>query len=201
MRATESSYAADLAALGFTAAQPPGVVYAVDRDLRCVYHNDAWLEFASDNGAPAGFGERWGLGCNALDAVHGPLRDFYAGVFRDALHHGHRWQRIVECSSPDRYRVMRLQVVPVAGRTEVLFVSEPMFERRHDEQARPPRHPGERRYRDLQGRVWICGHCARTRRADAPDRWDWVPEFVASRPPGASYHLCPTCDDYFFRGA
>lgn len=183
---------------GYGDTHPPGVVYAVDRSLRCTWHNRGWDDFARANGAGEDFERHWGVGCNVLDAVAGPIRAFYDYTFGVIMERGRPWERAIECSSAEVFRAVRLRMLPLPDGSGIVIVGDTMLERPHDPVARPASAAVDARYRGADGIIVQCGHCVRVRRVSDVERWDWVPGFVERIPDNVSHSLCPVCLEYFF---
>ena len=45
----------------------------------------------------------------------------------------------------------------------------------------------------------MCAHCRHTRSADDPQRWDWVPQYVAEPRTRISHGICPLCLAYYYQ--
>lgn len=182
----------DLAALERDGA----VIYGLFPDFRIGYLNDAYVRFAAENG-----GERvlvdWELGADALAAVHGKIRDFYADAFRRVLADGQPWEQTYHCHSPDRYRTYRMRVLPLPGGRGLLVVHSNVADLPYPRVSRSVT-VDDVRYRDEAGRVTLCAHCRRVRRVAPPVGWEWVASFVESTPANAASSLCGVCADYYY---
>jgi hypothetical protein len=85
-----------------------------------------------------------------------------------------------------------MQVYPVDG--QLLVVNALLVEAAHPGDP----FPGiEGSYRNSDGILVMCSNCRRTKTNKPPARWDWVPEFVGSRPPQVSHGLCQPCYEYY----
>jgi hypothetical protein len=169
------------------------VIYLLDNNLRIAYCNRAWDEFADRNGGV--MLQRTGqVGRRVLDSIAEPLKMFYKSTFERVLMERQPWEHLYECSSPGLYREFHMQVLPVLGPCLVV-VNSLVVEKPHE---RIARFPLTALYRTNRGVVSMCMHCRRTRRSEEPEVWDWVPDFVASPPPGVSHGLCPTCFYYYY---
>jgi hypothetical protein len=171
------------------------VIYMLDADLRLVYCNKAWDEFAEHNGGGANLRRIEQLGHPILDAILEPLKAFYRSAFERSLAEQQRWEHLYECSSPECYRKFHMQVLPWAAPPRLVVVNSLVVERAHD---RIRRGPLTSVYRTAGGVIAMCMHCRRTRRSDQSDVWDWVPEFLATPPDSISHGLCPTCFRYYY---
>jgi hypothetical protein len=58
----------------------PSIVYLLGADLRIVYCNKAWDDFAASNGG-VGLNREAVLGASVMEAIAMPLRPFYARAF------------------------------------------------------------------------------------------------------------------------
>jgi hypothetical protein len=175
------------------------VVYGLNAELRLAYFNPAWHRFARENGGEALVEERYQPGTPVLDAIAGPLRDFYAEAYTRVLETGEVWQHDYECSSPEVYRVFHQTVYPLRHRQGLvvvnsLAVSSPMALER-----RTATDPGQYSYHDARGLITQCSHCRRVQRADGVPHWDWVPTWVSDMPRETSHGLCPLCYDFYYR--
>jgi PAS domain-containing protein len=187
---------------GFEAATLDGdanVVYALDSQLRLAYVNPAWHRFARENGAASCISQHYRAGTPVLDAIAGPLRDFYAEAWRRALEGGAVWQHDYECSSADRYRVFHQTVYPLRGRGGLVVVNSLVVDNPMALEERAAAWPVLPVYRNADGLITQCSHCRRVQRADDSPRWDWVPAWVSDPLPETSHGLCPFCYDYYYR--
>jgi hypothetical protein len=151
-------------------------------DLTLALRNGAWARFAASNAGPdpGAWDDR-----PVLEAISGPLRIFHA----DLLRHAQRTRAPVEhgylCPSRAHYRRYRMRVVPLDAGALLLV--------HHLVAQGPHRHPGRRGGAYLvDGAATTCSHCRRTRRADAPSTWDWVPRHLGRDVP-VRHELCPVC--------
>ncbi|HTI51119.1 MAG TPA: hypothetical protein VL475_09210 [Planctomycetaceae bacterium] len=181
----------DLAAL----EADPGVIYAVDHDLRLSYINPAWFRFAAENGGEPQISREWALGRFIMDAIAEELRPFFAKHFRRSLDEMRPWQHVYECSSATRFRKHRMNAFPLEeGQglllSHALVLDEPM--------SRDSAEPDERRFRNPQGIIRQCAHCRRVEQQPPHAGWAWVPEWMARCPPQTSHGICPPCFGFYF---
>lgn len=172
-------------------------ICAVDDALRIRFVNRAWEAFALEND-PHGAPESRSVGASMLDAISEELRPFYAALFARARTEAGLVSHEYECSTPARYRRYQMRILPC--RSDLLLVVHSLLV---DEAHEPGHAPLEARYRAEHGFVVMCGHCRRTRRADAAsaagtDGWEWVPAYVQQIPPNTSHGLCSVCVQYYF---
>lgn len=189
-----------LAAAGFrieNVEADSAIIYMLNPDLRIVYCNKAWDQFASLNGG-LGLNRRLILGMPILDAVEGPLKAFYANAFAEAKDERQPWEYDYECSSPATYRLFHMRVLPF--KDSYLFVENSLrFEKPHGSE-RPVMPANSALYVTEDGIATMCGHCRRTRRITVVSSpvWDWVPAYLVEPPGPISHGLCRNCRAYFY---
>lgn len=162
-------------------------IYLLDSQLRILYCNAGWDQFAEQNGG-VGLRSTDQVGRPVLEAIPLPLRSFYQAGYKKVLEQGETWGHDYECSSPTLYRKFRMLVTPVASLTGALVVNSLIVETPF-----PEKGMAARNHTDANGIITMCCHCRRTRRADANPVWDWVPSLVAEPPRNISHGLCKPC--------
>jgi hypothetical protein len=196
---SEVTLEARLATAGFDyekLEQDRSVVYMLDPDLRIIYCNRAWDEFATQNGGAA-LVRAHILGTAVLDVIPESLRAVYRGGFARACKDGQPWGHDYECSSPKSFRSFHMRVLPLADRF-LLVENSLRIEKSHGPD-RPVKSPSEKIYRNERGFLEMCAHCRRTRRiAELPAVWDWVPAYLNPLPEFVSHRLCEFCSAYYF---
>jgi len=173
------------------------IIFMLNPDLRIIYSNKAWDQFASQNGGK-GLNRAAILGTPILDAVAEPLKAFYANAFAEAMEKGRPWGHDYECSSPDSYRLFHMRVLPLAN-SYLLVENSLRIERPHGPE-RPAMPASAVSYVSENGILTLCSHCRRTRRigAAAAPIWDWVPAYLTEPPGPVSHGLCRNCRAYFY---
>lgn len=157
-----------------------------------VWGNQAWFRFFEDN-AEGGDPASVQVGAIYVDAIHGTLGEFYAGVFDGCRKTGRPFEQDYECSSATAQRFYRLRVLPV-GRFVIIA---------HHVRVIAPRPwtsgvPVDlSRYAGVEGILVQCSNCRRVRTVVEPT-WEWVPEVVARPPDRVSHGLCDLCEGYYF---
>jgi hypothetical protein len=172
------------------------IVYLLDSDLRLVYCNPAWDQFAAEN---HGDGLEWSgpRGTGILDAIAEPLRPFYKDGFRKVSETGEVWEHDFECSSSELYRMYHMQVKPLEATGGYLIINSLLVETPHG--ADRLAMPGTTSHYLGQGDiVKMCCHCRRTQRTDGSLTWDWVPRYLETPPGRVSHGLCTSCAAYFY---
>jgi hypothetical protein len=167
-------------------------------DLTVAYLNNAWFRFAAENGGEPDISTRWGIGARLTEAISPPLDEYYARRFRRCLADAKPWDQQYECSSAEHFRKLHMIVYPLEGGRGGLVVNSLVMEARHDPVERPARAPALEHYVDEHGSVHQCMHCRRTQSPAVPQRWDWVPAWVAESPSNTSHGLCEACLDFYY---
>ncbi len=180
------------------------VIYMLDPQVRIVYCNAFWDEFALANG-----GEKLlrkdTIGIVLLDVVPDVLRFFYRERFEQVQLTQKVWEHDYECSSPEQYRLFRMRVVCL-GAGHLIVDNSLRVEQEHGV-LRSVAFPWSHNYLNADGIVTMCMHCRRTKRvAELPETlaglaetvWDWVPSFVHKPPKWVSAGICRMCYPLFF---
>lgn len=162
-------------------------------DLRIAYVNPAWARFGARNGGGAETRQRWSEGGAFLAGVGSPLRTYYDTHLRKVLESGEPWDSEYECSSPELYRLFRMQVRAVGSGRGLLVLHTRLVQRSHEPGVTGPGGPDPAPYVDENGLLQQCVHCRRVRRRGDGEVWDWVPAWVEHVPDHASGSLCPQC--------
>ena len=166
------------------------MIFALDRDFRIVYCNEAWDRFAEHNGG----GElvRPALcGRSVLDVTPDLLKPLYRSAYLAVLATGRPWQFHYECSSSAVYRLFRMTVRRLPAEDSLVVANSLLEERPHGPEPSPmPADPAL--YGGPGGPVAMCSLCRRTRRLDSQG-WDWVPAFIDRPPAALAYSMCDDC--------
>ena len=173
----------------------PVVSFVLDGDLRLLYCNPAWDQFAVQNEGPHLCSEQK-LGRPVLDGTSGEMFDYYRSLYNGVLRDRKPRDHSFHCSTPSMERLMRMYVYPLRNTPALLITCPTRVEQPHRV---PSEEPIESLYRNHDGAVVMCSNCRRTRRADTqPETWDWVSDFVRHQPAGVSHGLCSLCLDYYY---
>lgn len=165
------------------------VVVGLRADNTVGFTNAAWARFAKQNNG-GGAVEDWRG--SLIEAVSPELRGFYLKLFETARATGEPQDHRYQCSDKEKYREFMLRVLPLPSGALILI---------HHKVLETP-HGWERgtvgdQYRNADGFVVQCSHCRRTRRADDPLTWDWVPAYL-ERQAGISHGLCGHCFRHYY---
>jgi hypothetical protein len=173
----------------------PAVCFVLDDKFRLIYCNPAWDRFARENGAPHLCGEM-ALGTSVLNAISGEVLDYYRRLYRAVLADGQPRGHELQCSSPDKERLVHMQTYRLKNAPALLVSCAVRIEQLHPA---PAQDPVEHLYRNPQGLIVMCGNCRRTRRPGLqPEVWDWVSAFVRRLPAAVSHGLCNLCLEYYY---
>ena len=157
-------------------------------DFTIGFRNQGWYRFAAENGGSAEMADDWAPPRTLLDGIAPPVQGFYRRLFLRALEKGEPVDHFYLCPSPRLHRQHRLRVQPLDP--GLLLVHQLVVEAPHH---RPSCGPDLGPYKGPHGILTVCCHCRATRRADAPDTWDWVPDVIAQPRDDVSHGLCPLC--------
>jgi hypothetical protein len=177
----------DVSALNWEAA----TIYGVSNDLRIIYVNRAWLEFAEANGAQDG--SHWGVGSRVMDAIPVVLRTLHGELFERARR-GELVDHEYDCSSPEMFRRYRMRIHRCTSGA-LLVVHSLVHE---SPRTGPACRPSDALYRDGDGLMTQCSYCRCVRRAKPPVAWDWVPEYAARPACDVSHGLCFMCRNQYY---
>jgi hypothetical protein len=174
----------------------------LDPDGVILYVNDAWERSAAERGgghrcASSGVvGRRW------LEAISGEEpRRLHAVLLHRALRRlgGGPGGAVIHTSEDNdgttaRLVATHLEPVVATGAALVgLSVVHRTLRELPLEDVYAPVAGGETGYRDAAGELRQCSCCRRTRRAGAPDEWDYVPALVLVPPSRTVFGYCPLC--------
>jgi len=166
-------------------------LYVLDANLVITYVNPVYLKFAEENGG-INVAKRWAVGCNVLDAINGPQREFYEDFFRTCMQDPQVTNHDYECSSEDEFRLFRMHVFPLGEGQGLLLDHSIVVSKKHD---RPPHQFDQALYTDANGIVHQCGHCRRIQNLQTT-AWDWCPDALGRLK--ISHSLCPLCLDHYY---
>ena len=177
-----------------SALQRSGTVsYILDSQLRILYCNPAWDEFAKSNGAPQLTSDA-SVGFDLFDAIPEDLRSLYSDAFRQVRRTGQVWESSYQCSSPTAYRMFRMRIHLLKAQNWYVVTNPLVVERPHTQTSAADATT----YVNVSGLVTMCAHCRCSRRVDDPGQWDFVPEYLIQPPVRVSHSLCAVCRAYFY---
>jgi hypothetical protein len=172
------------------------VIYVLDRHDRIEYCNAAWDMFAFRNKGRKLEREKI-VGSYCLHGVPDFLRKFYEHAYHGVLCTQKPWEHDYECSSPTKYRLFHMRVLPL-NRSHLLIENSLLVERAHRRKS-PVKVDEE--YINRHGWIIMCAHCRRTEHLDLEGKrqWRWVPSYLVTPPAPVSHGMCPTCISYYLK--
>ena len=173
------------------------VIYALDKDLRITYCNEAWDRFAIENGGRGLERERQS-GRSVMEVVPRPLQPFFEKGYRRVLQKRENWEHTYECSSSTIYRTYRMAAYPDPESSGLVVVNSLITERPLTSEHGSAKAASDSVYVDSYGLITVCCHCRRTHRAGSIGAWDWVPAYVENPPPMVSHGICEVCMNLYY---
>lgn len=165
-------------------------------DLTISFLSPGWLAFAEANGGEPAVSQKWGIGAELLSGIDRSLRSFYQAGFQRCLAEERPWQHDYECSSADVYRWLEMIAYPLPEASGLLIVHSVRLERPHDS-ADDSAAAQPEAYLDQHGLMHQCSYCRRVQRADRPEVWDWVREWVEQPWGSTSHGICESCYGFY----
>jgi len=194
--------------LGFMETMEQGegteIIYGIRPDFRLAYFNDAWVQFARNNGGAPSLMSPECFGLSVLDITPEDLRPFYVELFTRAIASiTARPQSIsheYECSSPDTYRRYAMNLYRLGTGQGLLVVNALLVEMPHEARGALPVEPDadSAPYLNEHALVVQCAACRRIKHQQRPGRWDWIPAWVRRPPQRTSHGLCDLCLSYYY---
>jgi len=173
-------------------------IYALSKELRFIYFNPAWFQFATKNGFDKTAAKKLALGSSALKSIRGlRLKYHFRKNYKKVIRTGNIWHFDYECSSRNEYRFFHQSVYPLYKKAGVLIINTQMFKLPMSNMNRETFHAIEDRYIQTDGHIVQCSNCRHTQRADEPEIWDWVPSWVDKLPVNYGLSICPTCEHLY----
>ena len=168
----------------------------LDTNLRIVYVNQAWNDFARANDGSGATSEHV-IGKLFLHFVKGAkLRQLYADLFATAQTTGLVWPFDFECSSPTQRRLHRMEVYPLAAGGFAVTYADVQSEAQSPSGSTPDSH----KYLDPRSNlISMCSNCRKTRRRKPPEVWDWVPDHLTDPfRMRTSHGICRACWSFYY---
>ena len=186
------------------ASRDPGCL--VDLEGAILFVNDAWEQFALENGGGARCSAGSLVGARILDHVSGeePRRMLRMAVQR-ALRRGGPGDRpsiqTSECNAPDVARLVATQLAPVLAGPDVLGLTlvQRTVRQLPIQEVYQLVDGADRDYHGDGGVLEQCSCCRRTRRPHEPEDWDFVPGLVAAPPADTRFGYCPLCRELHYQ--
>ncbi len=173
-------------------------IYALSKDLKFIYFNPAWFDFADKNGFDKVASKNMILGTPFLKSIKGVrLRLYFYNNYKKVLKTGKAWHHDYECSSKTEFRFFHQTAYPLKNQEGILVIHTEMFKLPMENMNREAFKAIEQRYLNADGQIIQCSNCRHTQRADKPEHWDWVPDWVEKLPFNHKLDICPTCEHLY----
>lgn len=173
-------------------------IYALSKDLKFIYFNPAWFNFAVKNKFDETASRKLMIGTSVLKSIKGiRLKLYFRKHYKKVIRTGEIWHHQYQCSSHKEYRFFHQTVYPLHNKAGVLIVNTEMFKLPMSNMSRETFHAIGNRYIQPNDHIVQCSNCRHTQRADQLDIWDWVPDWVEKLPPNHSLSICPTCEHLY----
>ncbi len=175
-------------------------IYALSEDLNLIYVNPAWVNFAKENGVKGTILKKTPLGEPITNAFVGEVvKSFYSENYMKVLKTGKPWRHGYECSTIDEFREFNQHIYRLKDGKSLIIINTLTIHTTMKEIGREAFNVSDNRYINTTGFLTQCCNCRCTQRAEEPDVWDWVPEWVEKIPVNCSHSICPICYDYFWK--
>jgi hypothetical protein len=171
----------------------PYACFALNESLEIAYCNSAWDRFALKNGGTQRVLAAKVCSRNLFEFIPEELKDFYSGLFARARRLGCEVTHDYECSTPDAFRLFRMQIYPLRAGEGFIVINSLKVEGPH---SRERCQENDAVYKNRYGLIRMCANCRRTSRAVQPDVWDWVPSYLGRN--DVTHGICTFCLDYYY---
>ena len=166
------------------------IVFALNRELRIIYCNEAWDRFAQSNCGTA-LMRPMPYGVCVLDVIPEPLKSRYRSAYLNVFATRRQWVHAYECSSSTIYRLFQMTALQ-RPEDDFILVSNFLLEQRPHRDERAVMPPDPAAYEAPDHTVAMCSVCRRTRLRGSR-RWHWVPAYVERSPAHVVYGVCESC--------
>ena len=166
------------------------VVFALNRELKILYCNEAWDRFAQSNDGTA-LMRPIPYGICVLDVIPEPLKSRYRAAYLNVFATKRQWVHEYECSSSTVYRLFQMTALHRPEDDFILVVHFLLEQRPHGDE-RPVMPPDPAAYEGSANSVAMCSVCRKSRR-HRRRTWHWVPAYVDHPPARVVYGVCESC--------
>lgn len=200
MKRFKESFKLILAGIDFeTIEKSPHSVFAVSSELKLIYFNQAWFEFAKENNGEPEISTRFHLGTPFEAGLSGLLKDFYIESYKAVMKEQKVWSHEYECSSSSNYRLYYQDVYPLKNGEGILIVNSLQIDRIIEDYFRQVSTFSISNYLNSNGKIIQCSNCRKTKRKKQSGIWDWVPILVEEIHENINHSICPICYDYYWK--
>lgn len=167
--------------------------YILDTDFKMRAYNSAYVRFGHENDCPE-VEERFGIGFDLRDAIYGPPKNYYERKFREVIEKSTPLSFDYECSSPDKYRLLRQTAYPIRNKQGLLLSNHMTICHSHTN----PSSKLTSNHKTTDNMVIQCCHCRKVKNLNAENQWDWIPELVEKPYAMTSHTLCHNCLTHYY---
>ena len=200
MKRFEESFKSKLISIDFkTIENSPHSIFALSPDLKLIYFNQAWFDFAKENNGEPIISTRFHLGTSFETGLSGLLKEFYIKSYKEIMKNLTVWKHEYECSSAGIYRLFYQDAYPLKNGQGIIIVNSLQIDRVIHEDFRHLSTLSINKYLDPDGMIIQCSNCRKSKRKNPAEIWDWVPAFVEEIQENISYSICPVCYDYYYK--
>lgn len=200
MRRYNESFKLLLAGIDFeTMENSSHTIFGLSKDLKLIYFNQAWFEFAKQNNGEPNISLLYPIGASFENGISGEIKTFYIENYIKVLSDLKVWKHEYECSSPELYRLYCQDVYPLKNGEGIIVINSLKVEIPHDKKDKNKSVLAIKKYVNYNGFITQCTNCRKTQRPNEPENWDWIPNFVSKPPKNVSHSICSICYDYFWK--
>lgn len=174
-------------------------IFGLSNELKLIYFNLAWLEFAKSNNGEPCISQHYPIGTSIEAALCGKIKDFYVNNYNKVIQESKVWTHEYECSSSGVYRLFYQEVFPLKNREGVIVVNSLRTEQIIDEDFRKVSTYPMNEYISSTGMITQCSNCRKIQRVNQQEIWDWVPALIEEGNEYTSHSICPVCYDYYWK--
>ncbi len=200
MKRHEESFKLLLAGIDFeTMENSSHTIFGLSKDLKLIYFNQAWFEFAQQNNGEPNISLLYPIGTPFENGISGEIKTFYIENYTKVLRDLKVWKHEYECSSPELYRLYYQDVYPLKNGEGIIVINSLKVEIPHDKKDKNKSVLAIKEYVNANGFITQCTNCRKTQRPKELEIWDWIPNFVLNPPKNVSHSICSICYDYYWK--
>ncbi|MBI2258017.1 MAG: hypothetical protein HYU67_03860 [Flavobacteriia bacterium] len=171
-------------------------VFALDSELRFIYFNKAWFNFAKDNDDIEKIIIQYPILSPFDTSVCGVLNKFYIEAFKKVIEEETVWRHDYECSSKEEFRIFHMDVFPIATKKGLIVINSL---KKSEAITQHNFKPNTKDYLQKDGLYYQCSNCRKTQHSKNLHQWDWIPDWVEKCPNNTSHTICPICFDFYWK--
>jgi hypothetical protein len=180
-----------------TLENSPHSIFILSPELKFIYFNKAWFDFANKNNGEPEISKKFSLNTPFEAGISGLLCDFYIKGYKEALREMKVWNHEYECSSTTNYRLYQQHTYPLKNGKGLIVVNSLWIDVLLDESFRQISNLSLDNYVNSDGFMTQCSNCRKTKRKDPSEVWDWVPSLVEKVQHNTDFSICPICNEYY----